>query len=211
MITLNYSDILLDESIRMVEETVIGNGVICYPTDTLYGLGGCFFSPQLIKKIDTLKNRGDLPYSVVVSGMPMLERLVAGIPEPFSRIYPFLVPGKFTFLFTASPDIPTPLLKNSRKIGIRIPGLTGLLKLVKHLEIPLVSTSVNRTGQPPLNDPESIGKRFPGIDLLISRGPLPASQGSTILDVTEKPIACIRKGDDYHRLRETGIEVTDRF
>ena len=206
---LDYSKILLEKNIRVIEKTITENGVICYPTDTLYGMGGLFFSPRSIKKIDEIKNRGDRPYSVVVSDMTMLEQLVETIPDIFHKISTSLIPGKFTFLFKASSDIPAILLKNSTKIGIRIPGLTELLELIRHLGHPLVSTSVNRTHQPPLNDPETIKIRFPEIDLMINRGPLPKSKGSTILDLTQQPIACVRRGDDYQRLAEMGIRVTD--
>jgi L-threonylcarbamoyladenylate synthase len=208
--TLDYSDILLEKNISLVKKKITQNRVICYPTDTLYGLGGNFFSPGLIKKIDKLKNRSNLPYSVAVSGMAMLEKLVSAIPDIFPELSGVLFPGKFTFLFRASPELSRTLLKNSPKIGIRIPGLPLLLELINRLDLPLVSTSVNRSHQPPLNDPGSIRAQFPGIDLLIDKGPLEKSAGSTILDITTTPITCIRRGDDIHKLRELGLTVIDR-
>jgi len=92
------------------------------------------------------------------------------------------------------------LVKQSPKIGIRIPGEARLLKMIEQLKFPLISTSVNRTSHPPLRDPVEIGKKFPGADLLIDAGVLEESEGSTIIDLTKSPIEIIRKGDGIHRL-----------
>ncbi|UCH98555.1 MAG: threonylcarbamoyl-AMP synthase [Candidatus Aminicenantes bacterium] len=210
---IKYEDILTKKNIETIKEIITHHGIIIYPTDTLYGIGGNFFSLQAIDKIDALKGRGDMPYSVVVPGLPMLHRLVDTVPEVFHLFYEKLLPGKFTLLFKVSGSIDPTLIKGSDKIGIRIPNVPGILKLVEILNVPLVSTSVNRSGEPPLNDPAAIVSQFSGTDpnrspaLLLDAGPLPDSQGSTILDITETPIKCIRKGDDFNRLKKLAINI----
>jgi L-threonylcarbamoyladenylate synthase len=184
---------------KKISACLHNDGVIAYPTDTLYGLGGNFFSPVLIEKIDGLKKRHDMPYSAAVGNLPMLESLASEIPGIFYSSLLNLLPGKFTFLFTASPAIDPRLLKNSPKIGIRLPGLPLLLQLIEKIALPLVSTSVNRSGQPPLNDPARIAIEFPDIDLLIDGGVLPPSLGSTLADVTETPPKIVRRGADWEK------------
>jgi L-threonylcarbamoyladenylate synthase len=128
----------------------------------------------------------------------MLKSLVETIPGVFYELYEKLLPGKFTFLFKASRSLNRNLLKGSDKIGIRIPNVPHLLEVIETLNTPLISTSVNRSGERPVNDPEEIIQRFSGektVSLLIDGGILPESKGSTILDITEDPIVCIRKGD----------------
>ncbi|MCU0290087.1 MAG: L-threonylcarbamoyladenylate synthase [Acidobacteria bacterium] len=215
MYIINYETIFFQQNISIIKNTIENDGILIYPTDTLYGLGGNFFSVTTMKKIDYIKNRKDLPYSAAVSDFNMLERLVETIPPIFYHLAEKLLPGKFTFLFKASGAIDRKLLKSSNKIGIRIPDIPGLLKLIKILNTPLISTSVNRTGGPPLNDPAAIREFFsvmvpPGQDLeplLIDKGILPQSRGSTILDITVSPIHCIREGDDFNRLSELDIEL----
>lgn len=199
MITIPFSDILAAANLDKIRDCIRADGVIAYPTDTLYGLGGNFFSLALIQKIDRLKNRGDLPYSVAVGTLAMLESLAVNIPEIFHLRLCELLPGKFTFLFTASPAFDTRLLKSSTKIGIRLPGLPPLLQLIEKIGLPLVSTSVNRSGQPPLNDPAQIASEFPEIDLLLDWGVLPASPGSTMIDVTVTPPKIVRRGSDWEK------------
>ena len=210
---IKYKDILLPKNLEIIRDIVENNGVIIYPTDTLYGLGGNFFSLAVLETIDRIKNREDLPYSVAVSGIEMAASLVETIPPVFYDLYEKLLPGKFTLLFKASESLNKALLKNSDKIGIRIPGVPNILKLIGTLNTPLISTSVNRSGEPPLNDPTAIIRQFADskarytVSLLIDAGILPESRGSTILDISDTPITCIRKGDDFFKLNGLNIDV----
>jgi L-threonylcarbamoyladenylate synthase len=207
MIRLDINELLLDKNITRVRQIINNHGLICYPTDTLYGLGGNFHSRIAGNKIDCLKKRRELPYSVAISGIRMLDSLVETIPEVFHTLARELIPGKFTFLLPACSRLPISLLRNSTKIGIRIPDLPEILELISILDLPIISTSVNRTGQTPLNDPDLIAAQFPEIDLLIDSGPLKKSWGSTILDLTQIPITCIRRGDDFDKLESLDIRI----
>lgn len=201
MITIPFSDILAAGNFKKIRECLLADGVIAYPTDTLYGLGGNFRSLALQAKIDRLKDRCDQPYSVAVGSLAMLESLVACIPQIFPQRLHELLPGKFTFLFTASPAIDPRLLKNNAKIGIRLPGLPLLLELLEKIGLPLVSTSVNRSGQPPLNDPDLIAVEFPEVDIMIDGGVLLLSKGSTVVDLSAARPRLVRAGDDADRFR----------
>ncbi len=200
MIIIPFADILAPGNFKNIRDCLHDDGVIAYPTDTLYGLGGKFFSTKVIARIDAMKKRGDLPYSVAVADPAMLESLTAEIPDIFRSRLQKLLPGKFTFLFKAHPAIDPVLLKNSNRIGIRIPDLPPLLELISALGFPLVSTSVNLSGRPPLNDPQHIAREFPELDLLIDGGVLPPSLGSTLVDVTVSPPRIIRPGDSLDQI-----------
>jgi L-threonylcarbamoyladenylate synthase len=218
MKVIRFADALRAENLEIIKKTLQLDGVIIYPTDTLYGIGGNFFSLAAMEKLDAIKKRRDLPYSVIVPNLDQLSSLVARIPDLFPDLYQNLLPGKYTFLFEVSPSIQRALVKNSDKIGIRIPRLPELLKLVEILRFPLVSTSVNRSGEPPLNNPAAMARWFsaspPGTtpDLLLDAGPLPDSRGSTILDLSQVPLKCLRRGDDWEKLdnffKSAGIAYT---
>lgn len=207
-----YNTIFVPKNLAIIKHTIENDGILIYPTDTLYGLGGNFFSLLAMTQIDRIKGRKDLPYSAAVSGIGMLEQLVETIPTIFYELSEKLLPGKFTFLFKASRALDKRLLKNNDNIGIRIPDEPGILKLIEVLNTPLISTSVNRSGEPPLNDPATIREFFSNIKgqdffpLLIDKGILPPSHGSTVLDITALPIRCIRRGDEYNRLEELHID-----
>lgn len=202
MIIIPWNEVMTAANLDEIRDCVLADGVLAYPTDTLYGLGGNFYSLNLMAKIDRLKNRYDMPYSVAVGNLLMLESLAVEIPAIFYSSLWDLLPGKFTFLFAASPAIDPRLLKNSDKIGIRLPGLAPLLQLLEKIGLPLVSTSVNRSGQPPLNDPALIAGAFPEIDLLIDGGVLPFSQGSTVVDLGAASPRLVRSGDDLEKFND---------
>lgn len=200
MIVVPLAEVLAPGNFKNIGDCLRAHGVIAYPTDTLYGLGGNFFSAAAMARIDAMKKRGDLPYSVAVADLAMLESLAAEIPDIFSSRLKKLLPGKFTFLFKPAPAIDPLLLKNSDRIGIRIPGLPSLLKMISALGFPLVSTSANLSGRPPLNDPRRIAREFPQLDILIDGGVLPPSLGSTLVDVTTVPPCIVRIGDDKEKI-----------
>jgi L-threonylcarbamoyladenylate synthase len=206
MIVIPLADVLAPGNLEKIADCLHADGVIAYPTDTLYGLGGNFFSAAAMARVDALKKRGDLPYSVAVADLAMLESLTAEIPEFFRSRLKKLLPGKFTFLFKPQPSIDPLLLKGSDRIGIRIPGLPPLLKMISALGFPLVSTSANLSGRPPLNDPRRIAREFPQLDLLIDGGALPPSLGSTLVDVAVAPPRIVRRGADLEKV----IAVLDK-
>jgi len=203
---IKYEDMLRIENISILKEAIFQDEAIVYPTDTLYGLGGNFFSLEALEKIDNLKDRKDAPYSIIVSGLEMVKTLVDFIPDIFYILYRRFLPGKFTFLFKAAKKVNPKLLKGSSKIGIRIPNKPNIVKLVELFNTPLISTSVNRTGEAPLNNPETIRKHFSSLpftqppSIIIDGGILLDSKGSTILDITKSPIECLRKGDDFDKV-----------
>ena len=200
MIVVPLADVLSPGNFKSISDCLRNDGVIAYPTDTLYGLGGNFFSAAAMAKVDAMKKRGDLPYSVAVADLAMLESLVAEVPDVFRTRLKKLLPGKFTFLFKPAPAIDPLLIKNSDRIGIRIPGLPPLLKMISALGFPLVSTSANLSGRPPLNDPRRIAREFPQLDLLIDGGALPPSLGSTLVDIVVVPPRIVRRGADLQKI-----------
>ncbi|MCK5056517.1 MAG: threonylcarbamoyl-AMP synthase [Candidatus Aminicenantes bacterium] len=204
---IDFKKILDRENKIRIKHILEGDGIIIYPTDTLYGIGGNFFSPKVLEKIDCLKQRDDMPYSAAVAGLEMIKKLTAGLPPYFEKLAEKIFPGKFTVLLKAAKSINKILLKNRDKIGIRIPGIPPLIELLQYLNMPLISTSVNRSGSPPLRHPEAIKSEFPEIDLFIDAGVLPESQGSTVLDLTESPVRVVRKGDDYDQISVTILRL----
>jgi L-threonylcarbamoyladenylate synthase len=188
------------DNLRTIASCLRADGVIAYPTDTLYGLGGNFFSHAVREKIDAMKERSDMPYSVAVGSLAMLESMASAIPAIFYERLQKLLPGRFTFLFKPSPTIDPGLYKNTARIGIRLPAVPALLDLIEQTAIPLISTSANRSGQPALNDPRLIAREFPDLDLLIDGGSLPPSFGSTLVDLTVTPPKILRPGDDVEMI-----------
>lgn len=193
MIVIPFDHAEAPEHLQTIRRVVAAGGVIVYPTDTLYGMGGDFFQPRVAARIDTMKGRGDAPYSVAAADIAMVREL-ADPPPLFSELLAALGGERLTFLLSPAAGITPEMLKGSTRIGVRLPDPARLRRLIAAAARPWITTSVNTSGCPPLTDPQEIRRLFPDVDLLLDAGPLPPSAGSTIVDLTVSPPCIVRPG-----------------
>jgi len=166
--------------------------IIAYPTDTLYGLGVDATNEQAIDRLNTLKGRSS-PLSVVAPDIPtalgwttlkgnLLQLVESKLRESNTVIVP-VHPG----------IVNEKVLGPGNTLGIRVPQHSFPSRMVAKFGHPITTTSVNRSGQPPLNNPEAIFLEFnKEIALLIDAGPLPPSSGSSIFQVQQNRLMRIR-------------------
>ncbi|HDP95676.1 MAG TPA: threonylcarbamoyl-AMP synthase [Candidatus Aminicenantes bacterium] len=190
---------------RRLQRLLEGGGLVVYPTDTLYGMGGDFRNLDLHRRIGCIKARAHKSYSVAVWDMHALTELSSALPSWLGRNAGRVFPGPYTMILPANPGLNRNLLHGADTIGLRIPAHPFPRKALAEIRIPLISTSVNRSGSPPLSDPAEILGQFPEIDLLIDAGRLPPSRGSSILDLTVSPPRILRRGEGLELLRDLGI------
>jgi len=151
------------------------NGVIVYPTDTLYGFGGNANSADAIQKINTIKGRTS-PMSVLApdkeTALTWME-----IPEEKHGIIMNCLGKKTTVIVPIKNGIVHPLiLGDGNSLGIRIPNHPFCKALSQSIPNPIITTSVNRTGKAPMCSPEKIEMEFANdVDLIIEDGELSAS------------------------------------
>ena len=193
------------EEREILHQLLLNDGIIAYPTDTLYGLGGNFHSLNVHQRLDAIKGRSDRPYSIAVRDLTEMSRLAAPLPDWVSRFGGLLFPGPFTLVLQASRTVSRSLLRGGSGIGIRIPGPPFPREILTGGGMALISTSVNHSGHPPLNDPLRIQVEFPEIDGIIDGGSLPDSPGSTVLDARCNPPVVLRRGAGWERLVSLGI------
>jgi L-threonylcarbamoyladenylate synthase len=160
---------------------LLGGGVALLPTDTIYGLHARATDERSIARVRALKGRdGDKPFVVIASSINQLRALGATVPEVLSSIWPapltaILASGKGT-------------------VAARIPDL-GWLRALLDRTGPLLSTSANRSGEPPISSPEGLGNELlDGLDALLDQGPR-EGRPSTIVDLTGREPRMVREGD----------------
>lgn len=201
MTIIPVSDIDSADVLSVVYKHLKNDGLIIYPTDTLYGIGCDFYSNSARDKIDKFKGRSATPYSVIVSGRKMIRDLTDQSLSLFELFTNYHSSEKMTFLFKLNKKINNEVVKGSDLIGIRLPGKSLLRKMVELLGFPIVSTSVNISGTPPVNHSERIvqmirSSQFSSEIIFIDAGDLPESKGSTILDISGNKPVIVREGDD---------------
>lgn len=104
------------------------------------------------------------------------------------------LPGRVTVILKARKSDLSPAVLGPRlTVGIRIPGHPFPVRLTERLRFPITTTSVNRTGKIPLNDPAAILNQFGDeVDLIVDGGRLPPSAGSRIYNLSGKDITVVR-------------------
>jgi L-threonylcarbamoyladenylate synthase len=168
-------------------------GVIVYPTDTLYGFGADATDDKAIDKINHIKKRSG-PMSVMAANTQMAIQWMDINIEQIEKIKPYLG-GTHTLIVPVKSNIvSTKILGIDNTLGIRIPDNNFCNELSFQYGKPIISTSVNRTGETPINDSVQIKSEFGSkIDLLIDFGTLPESKGSTIYQLKDNNIIILRK------------------
>lgn len=189
-------------------ETLMDGGIIIYPTDTVYGLGCDITDKHAVERIMRLKGRDPKkPMSFVCSDLTNIAKY-AKVSNMAYRILKRFLPGPYTFILEANREVPKMLLTKQKTVGIRIPDSYVCSELVKKLGKPILSTSANPTGVPPLADPDDIERIMgPLTDLILDIGVLPQTP-STVVSLVGDRVEILREGagsvDFFKELAEEG-------
>jgi tRNA threonylcarbamoyl adenosine modification protein (Sua5/YciO/YrdC/YwlC family) len=181
---------LVHEAIATLKE----GGVIIYPTDTVYGLGCDIFNKAAIEKIYRLKKRDkNKPMSIICSDLSNISEY-AIVPTYAYRIMKRALPGPYTFILKATKKTPKLFISKNKTVGIRIPNNEITRTLVEELGNPIITTSVNISGEPLMVTPKELSKEFRNqIDTIIDIGQVP-NDPSTIIDLSGNYPEIIREG-----------------
>jgi L-threonylcarbamoyladenylate synthase len=172
------------------------SGIICFPTETVYGLGAKIFDEKALEKLFTIKGRDKRnPFSIFIKEIDELEAFAEEVSPSARKLIDRFWPGPLTLVFKSRLKNPSPYLLKHNKIGIRISSHPLVQELVKQLNCPITATSANLSGKKPCRSSKEVEKVFWGkIDLLLDGGRTKKSEVSTVLDVSEEKWSLIREG-----------------
>ena len=183
------------DTIKQAQEIINNGGVLIYPTDTIYGLGCDAANAQAVKKIQSLKGRDKHhPFSIICPDLTNISQL-AYVSNYSYRIIKKYLPGPFTFILPATKLVPKLVQHPKTKtVGIRIPDHPVCLALLKELNKPIVTTSVNKHGEAPARNPDIICNDWLNkVDCFLDAGMLD-DEASTVVDLTNDLPVIIRQG-----------------
>lgn len=185
--TIN-KDIL--EEIKNILEN---NGLIVYPTDTLYALGANALSKEAIKKVFKVKGRDyNKPVSIALKNLEDAKKYFVfnEIAEKIARKF---LPGPLTIIL---PSYVLPKeLSFTQKFSFRIPDNEIALKILNSISFPLTATSANISGgENPINAEIAIKQIGKYVDLILDHGKCKYGKPSTVIDLSEGKIILIREG-----------------
>jgi len=169
-------------------------GLLIYPTDTFYALGGLASSPEAALRVREAKGRpGGKALPLIVGDLEQAKGLAAIWPPAAERLARRFWPGPLSLVVPARPGLPEPLLGGASSLAVRVPG-RGLPRRLALGAGPLISTSANRSGEPaPVTCREAVASVGSFVDLALDGGPgkdLP----STLVDLTGPEPRLLRAG-----------------
>lgn len=164
--------------------------VVVLPTDTIYGLSARADSGKAIGRIKRLKGRcSDKPLAVLVSDWTMLKKYVFLSPAQEREMRRLVRSSSrpLSFVLPHKSNLPAAVYAGSSGLAVRLPKNQFLIKIIKSVGVPLVSTSLNLSGQEVISDPKRIVQFFPiksrQPDLVLDAGPCRRSHPSRLLDL----------------------------
>lgn len=180
--------------LERIAELLQRDGVIAYPTDTLFGLGCLVSRKKAVDRILQIKGRDPKkPMSILCSDLEMFCRYTRHLDTPTFRILKQMLPGPYTVLLPASREVPRHL-QNKQVVGLRIPGHPFCQALVSLLGEPIITTSATLPDQPVLNTAWELEEELGhALDLVVDCGQ-PLGFQSTIVDLSGDEPLLVREG-----------------
>ncbi len=184
--------------ISMAIEALQNNGLIIYPTDTVYGLAWDINSPKAFDKIVRIKGKNALKenFSLVCNDISQVSQFTLHINNPTFKLLKHNLPGPFTFILNANNNVPRFYKSKKKTVGIRIPDNNIAIEIVSKLGHPIMTTSLHHEDEilDYMTDPELIHEKYEqSVDYVIDGG-YGNNEASTIIDCTGENFEIIRQG-----------------
>lgn len=179
-------------------------GVLIYPTETFYGLGGNPCQETVITRIFRLKGRdGRKPLPLIAADEAAARRTAAFWPEAAEHLARAFWPGPLTLIVAASSLFPPILHAHTGKIAIRVSSHAVARRLAAGAGGLLIATSANLSEQAPCNHPDRLSPELlRQVDAVLHAGPTPGGKPSTLVDVSVEPSRLLRAGViEWERIR----------
>lgn len=183
-----------DLALMLATELFHSGKIFIYPTDTIYGLGGNPFDDGVVKKIADIKGRDDKKQFIwLLSDFENVMNYTEIIFENHLEFLQKIWPAPVTVILNLNER--TIEITNQETAAIRIPQNDFCLKFLKEISRPLISTSVNRSGNDPVYQIEQIISDFSqDVDAIIFNSQPSEKISSTIIDLTSEQPRLIREG-----------------
>jgi tRNA threonylcarbamoyl adenosine modification protein (Sua5/YciO/YrdC/YwlC family) len=178
-----------ERKIEQVVECLRNDGVIIYPTDTVYGIGCDIHSKHAIQRICQIKgvDPEKTNFSCICPDLKILGEYAVQVDTPAFKVMKRLLPGPYTFIVKASKHIPRHFQSKRKTVGIRIPDHNIPIQIVRELGNPIVTTSLRPDDEvlEYRTDAELIHERYNKlVDMVIDGGP-GGTEPSTVVDISQ--------------------------
>ena len=177
-------------------------GLVAFPTETVYGLGGDALNPDSSRKIYAAKGRpSDNPLIVHICRFEDIYRLVSDLPEHAKKLAAArkladaFWPGPLTMILPKSEAVPLETTGGLHTVAIRLPSHKTALALIAAAGGYVAAPSANTSGRPSPTLAKYVLEDMQGrIDMIVDGGEVGIGLESTIVDLTVEPAEILRPG-----------------
>lgn len=179
---------------ELIKKDITGK-IICFPTDTVYGVGCLYNDITAIHKIYELKNRDYSKPLAILTPFRNNEQYVKNINPSAQQLMKQYWPGALTIIFEKKDTIPMLATSNMNTVGLRMPNSQVALKILNHFGL-MTTTSVNISGCPAINNLQEIIDLFGDqIDYIVTDLEETSNVSSTVISCINDDIKVLRQGD----------------
>ncbi len=184
------------DALRRAGEIIREGGLVAFPTETVYGLGGDALNPNASNKIYAAKGRpSDNPLIVHIADMAHLDKIVKKIPEKARQLAKAYWPGPLTMIFEKADIVPMQTSGGLTTVAVRMPSDPIALELIRQSGGYIAAPSANTSGRPSPTLAQHVIDDLSGkIDMIIDGGQVNIGLESTIVDFTEEIPVILRPG-----------------
>lgn len=176
----------------------IGAGkVVCFPTETTYGLAVDGADRGALARLVALKGRDpSSPFALIAPDAPAAAGLARVWPDAAARLAGEHWPGPLTLVVPARADLPGEIVGPTGGVGVRVSSHPWALALARAVGRPITATSANRAGEPPSTSVAAARDAFgDGVSIYLDAGPSQAVTASTVVDVgADGSVTVLRPG-----------------
>ncbi|MDO4614197.1 MAG: L-threonylcarbamoyladenylate synthase [Lachnospiraceae bacterium] len=189
---------VIDEDIlRSAGEIIQAGGLVAFPTETVYGLGGDALNPDASRKIYAAKGRpSDNPLIVHIADLSHLTPLVKGdIPEKAKLLADHFWPGPLTMIFEKTKLVPDETSGGLPTVAVRMPSHPAAAAFITAAGGYIAAPSANLSGRPSPTEAAHVIEDLDGrVEMILDGGRVDIGLESTIVDFTEEIPIILRPG-----------------
>ena len=192
----NNIDGVAESALERAGHILRNGGLVAFPTETVYGLGGDALNPESSKKIYAAKGRpSDNPLIVHVADMESVADIVKEIPEAARKLADAFWPGPLTMIMNKSDKVPYETTGGLDTVAIRMPNNKIALELIRQSGGYIAAPSANTSGRPSPTVARYCVEDLSGkIEMIIDGGQVGIGLESTIVDLTSGTPMILRPG-----------------
>lgn len=200
-----------EASLRLAGKIIQDGGLVAFPTETVYGLGGDALNRDSSRKIYAAKGRpSDNPLIVHICRMEDLYKVADEVTPEALRVAKAFWPGPLTMIFKKADCVPKETTGGLETVAVRFPSHPAAQKMIEYSGGFVAAPSANLSGRPSPTVAKYVSEDMNGrIEMVIDGGEVGIGLESTIIDMTVNPPQILRPGYVTAQMLETVLGQVD--